>query len=292
MKYYEVHFTISCPNELLQDVCDVVAALGGEAGFETFEPTTDGMKGYVQQALFSTEMLDAALQQLPFHDVSVSYTVAEADDRDWNATWEEEGFEPIYVGNQLAIHDGVHLPYPTDNDADRLQVEIDAKLAFGTGNHATTRMMCGELMELQLAGKRILDCGTGTGVLAIVALLKGAAQAVAYDIDEWSVDNARHNAVLNHVDSRLTAILGDAAVIDTLDGTFDVVMANINRNILLADMPRFLRAMHAESVLLLSGFYHDDVPLLTDRAQELGLRFVYERNEDEWACLKFIRSED
>ena len=131
----------------------------------------------------------------------------------------------------------------------------------------------------------ILDCGTGTGILAIAALKLGAEKAVGYDIDEWSVDNARHNAVINQVEERFTSLLGDATILDTLEGTFDVVMANINRNILLNDMPRFVSKMHKGSTLLLSGFYEEDVPQLIDKAQELGLTLVSKSTENKWASL-------
>ncbi len=284
MKYYEVKFTISAPTTLLCDVRDVVASIAGEAGFESFEEIGDGLKGYVQQSLFSDEALASMLTTLPFPDVSVKYEVSEAEDRDWNEQWEQEGFEPIYVDESLVIHDGRHLPHSADS---RLAVEIDAQLAFGTGNHQTTRMVAAALLSLPLEGKTILDCGTGTGILAIVALLRGASRAVGYDIDEWSVDNARHNAVLNHVGDRFQSLLGDSAVISGLNATFDVVTANINRNILLHDLPLMRQAMSARGSLLLSGFYCDDIPLLTAKAAELGLELTDTRRENDWACLTF-----
>ena len=285
MKYFEVKFTISAPEESFSDVCDVLAAMAGEIGFETFEETTEGLTGYIQQEAFDADALDGMVATLPFPNATVSYTVSEAEDRDWNEQWEQDGFEPISIGDHLIIYDGRHLP-PTPS---RLTIQIDAKLAFGTGNHATTRMMAAALMALPLEGKRILDCGTGTGILAIVALLGGAAHAVGYDIDEWSVNNARHNAELNGVEQRFTAILGDSTVIPSLNGKFDVVVANINRNILLADLPRMRQAMNdaAGATLLLSGFYTDDVSLLTAKAAAFGLVLKNKRHEGEWACLEF-----
>ena len=290
MKYYEVRFHISAPEELLQDVRDVLAALAGELGFESFEDTPYGLKGYVQQACLEPAAIDELTAALPFEGVSVQSEVAQAEDKDWNQQWEEEGFDPIAVGGHLIIHDGRHLPDGVSNDdtdEEMLSVEIDAKLAFGTGNHATTRMMAEAIMESQLEGKTLLDCGTGTGVLAIVALLKGARQAVGYDIDEWSVRNANHNAVLNRVDGRFTSILGDAAVIEDLPlHSFDVVTANINRNILLADMPRMLQALKPDGTLLLSGFYQEDIALLQAKAESLGLSVHSTRHEGEWAMME------
>ena len=164
-------------------------------------------------------------------------------------------------------------------------------MAFGTGTHETTRMICAELISLShsltSSPSRVLDCGTGTGILSIAALKLGATQAIGYDIDEWSVDNARHNAVINRVDDRFTSLLGDASVIDTIDGQFDLVLANINRNILLADMPRFVSKMHQGSLLILSGFYTADSPLLIEKAQNLGLSLKSQNQDQDWACLVF-----
>lgn len=280
MKYYEVKFNIQAPEALFESVCDVVSALAGEAGFETFEEHVDGLTGYIQQQLFDQELLESVLATLPFPDASVSYQVSEAEDKDWNAAWEQEGFAPIVVDDRIVIHDGVHLP---DAHHTTLNIEIDARMAFGTGTHETTRMMVSALLALPLEGKRVLDCGTGTGILAICALKLGARECVAYDIDEWSVDNVRHNAVINGVE--LTPLLGDATILDKVDGHFDLVVANINRNILLADMPRFRAKMAPGARLVLSGFYTADIPLLTAEAARLGLSLTACREDHDWACI-------
>ena len=280
MKYYEVNFTLSPLNS---DACDLLAALAGEAGFETFEETEAGLTGYVQQQLFDPSQLDELLQSFPFPDVNVSYTVGEAEDRDWNEQWEQEGFDPIVVDNRLVIHDGRHLPEQLSTVNYQLSIEIDARLAFGTGTHETTRMVCSTLLTLPLDGKRVLDCGCGTGILGIVAMKLGASACTAYDIDEWSVDNTRHNAVINQVE--LTPLLGDATILNKVEGTFDLVMANINRNILLLDMPRFREKMTKNAYLILSGFYTNDIPLINDKAMSLGLKMVSQKEENGWACL-------
>ena len=277
MKYYEVEFTIS---PLSADAADLLASLAGEAGFETFEETETGLKGYVQQSLFSEDALRECIDDFPFEGTSIIYNVREAEDRDWNEQWEQEGFEPIVISDQLVIHDGRHLP----EVGSKISIEIDAKLAFGTGTHETTRMICKELID-RSSGTRVLDCGTGTGILSIVALKLGATEAVGYDIDEWSADNARHNAVINRVDDRFTSLLGDSSVLDKVEGTFDLVLANINRNILLADMPRFVSKMHQGSVLILSGFYIADIEILVEKAKTLGLSPVFQNNDKDWACI-------
>ena len=286
MKYYEVDFTIDVMQELFCDARDVLSAMAGEAGFETFEETEKGLLGYVQQALFRQEVLDEMLQAFPFEEAHIVYKVREAEDRDWNEEWEQEGFQPIVVGETCVIHDGRHLGEVCP-ESFPVNVEIDARLAFGTGTHETTRMMVARLLEQDLEGKRVLDCGCGTGILGIVALKRGASEAVGYDIDEWSVDNARHNAVINRVEERFESRLGDVSVLQDIAGEFDVILANINRNILLADMEHFRRKMADGGVLLLSGFYGEDTPLLTRRAEELGWGCCAEKKDGEWACLSF-----
>ena len=294
MKYFEVTFTLS---PYSSDACDVLAALAGEAGFETFMETENGLTGYVQQTLFDEPTLKEALEDFPFEGVSISYDVQEAEDKDWNEQWEQEGFEPIEVrskmedGRGIVIHDGRHLP---ENISDQdIAIEIDAKLAFGTGTHETTRMVCATLLELftihssLFTPVKVLDCGTGTGILAISALKLGAKEAIGYDIDEWSVDNARHNAVINRVDDRFQSLLGDVSILKELDGTFDLVMANINRNILLADMPTMHAKMAPGARLILSGFYTADIPMLTEKAQSLGMTLMAQKEDNDWTCLVF-----
>ena len=278
MKYFEVEFNI---NPMSVDASDLLADLALEAGFETYEETENGLLGYVQQSLFDEDALRSCIADFPIEGTSIIYNVREAEDRDWNEQWEQEGFEPIIIP-PLAIHDGRHLP----EGKSEISIEIDAKLAFGTGTHETTRMICREIIQYA-RGARVLDCGTGTGILSIAALKLGAIDAIGYDIDEWSVDNALHNAIINGVDDRFDSKLGDASVIDTIEGEFDLVLANINRNILLADMPRFVSKMHSGSKLILSGFYTADSPLLIQKAADLGLTFVSQNQDQDWACLVF-----
>ena len=300
MKYFEVDFTIS---PYSADASDVLAAMAGEAGFETFEETETGLKGYVQQSLFDVSELKTALEDFPFEDTTISYDIREAEDRDWNEQWEQEGFEPIVISGEwreesgernvhtLVINDGRHLPDNSliaTHSSQLTSIEIDAKLAFGTGTHETTRMICSTLLDLKPEG-RVLDCGTGTGILSICALKLGAQEAIGYDIDEWSVDNARHNAVINQVDERFTSLLGDASILNKVEGTFDLVMANINRNILLNDMPQFVSKMNAGATLILSGFYTDDCQILIEKAQTLGLSLQQQKEDQQWACLVLKR---
>ncbi len=297
MNYFEVTFTIT---PCSQDAQDILSALAGEAGFETFEESSEGLVGYVQQQLFDQHILDAVLENFPIDETQIIYKVREAENRDWNEQWEQEGFEPIEVKSKmegendrtLIIHDGRHLPASsTSHLSSAISIEIDTHLAFGTGTHETTRMICAKLMGMHLVGCHVLDCGSGTGILGICALKLGAASCTAYDIDEWSVDNTRHNAVINQVDDRLTILHGDATLLDTLPmcqnapHRFDLVMANINRNILLQDMEHFVSVMASGATLILSGFYKSDCDILKKQAESLGLVLRETSYDGDWACM-------
>ena len=279
MKYFEVDFQLS---PLSQDACDILAALTADAGFESFEETQHGIRGYVQQPLLDRQALEDIVNNFPIMGTNIIYTINKAEDKDWNEQWEQEGFEPIIVGNnRLAIHDGRHLPsQPAD-----ISVEIDARLAFGTGTHETTQMICEWMLDMPMKGLRVMDAGCGTGILGIVALKLKASHVTAYDIDEWSSNNTYHNAVINRVDSQLSVYCGDASLLDSKTADYDLVLANINRNILLNDMPRFCQIMKQDAKLILSGFYTEDIPLLEARGKELGLTLTGAKNRDKWASI-------
>lgn len=279
MKYFEVDFQLS---PLSQDACDILAALTADAGFESFEETQHGIRGYVQQPLLDRQALEDIVNNFPIMGTNIIYTINKTEDKDWNEQWEQEGFEPIIVGNnKLAIHDGRHLPsQPAD-----ISVEIDARLAFGTGTHETTQMICEWMLDMPMKGLRVMDAGCGTGILGIIALKLKASHVTAYDIDEWSSDNTRHNAIINCVDSQLSVYCGDASLLDSKTADYDLVLANINRNILLNDMPRFCQIMKQDAQLILSGFYTEDIPLLEARGKELGLTLTGTKNRDKWASI-------
>lgn len=279
MKYFEVDFQLS---PLSQDACDILAALTADAGFESFEETQHGIRGYVQQPLLDRQALEDIVNNFPIMGTNIIYTISETEDKDWNEQWEQEGFEPIIVGNnRLAIHDGRHLPsQPAD-----ISVEIDARLAFGTGTHETTQMICEWMLDMPMKDLRVMDAGCGTGILGIVALKLKASHVTAYDIDEWSSDNTRHNAVINRIDSQLSVYCGDASLLDSKTADYDLVLANINRNILLNDMPHFCQIMKQDAKLILSGFYTEDIPLLEARGKELGLTLTGAKNRDKWASI-------
>lgn len=287
MKYYVANFDIECADELLQPARELLSAAACEAGFEAFEDTDNGIAGYVQRPLYDKEALDAAIADYMPEGTQVTYNIEEVPDQDWNQDWEDQGFEPIGVSDNLVIYDAKHTDMSMfAGDDGVMRIFIEARNAFGTGTHQTTRMILRRLLGMDLTGKSVLDCGCGTGILGIVALRLGANRVLGYDIDEWSSENAKHNAALNGVDN-LDVLLGDASVLDGVKEEFDVVIANINRNILLNDMTAFRSHLKTGGRLILSGFYETDVPMLEQAAQSNGLAIIDVVTDGEWACAMF-----
>lgn len=317
MKYlaalFHIHTTCgkaSAGSPSIETARDVLSALAGDAGFEAFEDIPSGVKGYVQADLFNKEALDNLIETFPLHNVSINYSLEDIIDKDYNEAWESIGFEPFIVNNKIVVHDSLHAFGPMPADA--IDITIDARQAFGTGTHETTRMMLSQLAGMQLLGKNVLDCGCGTGILSIAASKLGARHVTAYDIDEWSVRNTMHNSKINNVEN-IETLHGDASVIMSViglsdispapdnhsysnersrpNGIFDIVMANINRNILLADMPVMRRAMGEKSTLMLSGFYDNDTEALVSKAKTLSLRCTDKTVDNRW-CLLLLAPAD
>lgn len=282
MKYLVAEFKIECQDGMIQIARDLLTDALGEAGFETFEDTEDGIKGYVQESLFDENAMNDVISNFMLPDVSINANIQEAEYKNWNEEWEEAGFERININDSITIYDARHDD--GNGIASGISIGIETKQAFGTGTHETTRMIVSTLLNIDLKGKRVLDCGCGTGILGIAASKLGASEVVGYDIDEWSSENANHNAELNGV-GNMKVMLGDASVLKSVEGKFDVVLANINRNILLADMPAFVSVMADESLLILSGFYASDVDLLIEKASSLGLSKIDSKSDSEWTCL-------
>ena len=284
MKYLVAKFKIATSEDLLQVCKDLLADSAAEAGFESFEETQEGLEAYVQKELFDKDALDASIADFPIEGTDISYTIEDSEDKDWNEEWEEQGFDPICVDDQVLIYDAKHPELHPTTSPDHIEIGIEAKLAFGTGNHETTRMIVSTLLNMNLYKMRVLDCGCGTGILGLVASKLGASEVVGYDIDEWSVENAKHNAQLNGVDN-LEVYFGNASVINHISGVFDVVLANINRNILLEDMKSFRGVLNEGGYMILSGFYEEDIPVLLEKAKEFGLYESGRRTDNNWACL-------
>lgn len=288
MEYQEVRFSIACEDTLKEVAADLLTDMASDCGFEAFTNDEHGLVGYAQTEEFDKFGLDAMIADFPIDGVTITYTVEKAPDENWNETWEDNGFEPIDVSGKCVIYDARHTSPDDTADDGRMPIFIEARQAFGTGTHETTRMIVSRLMAMDLKDCNVLDCGCGTGILAIASLKLGAAKAVAYDIDEWSVNNSRHNAALNGVDDRIEVLHGNSTVLNHVSGVFDIVLANINRNILLADMGNFCKVMRHGTILIISGFYEEDVSLLLEEAQKHDLSEVGHITENNWTCMTLV----
>ena len=278
MKYFEFTFrTQPCT----ETVNDVLAAILGEVGFESFVECEGGLTAYIQQTLCDENAIKIAIAEFPLPDTDITYTYTEAEDKDWNEEWEKNFFQPIIIGNRCVIHSTFHQDVPKAE----YDIVINPQMAFGTGHHETTSLIIGELLDSDLQGKSLLDMGCGTSILAILARMRGASPCTAIDIDEWCVRNSLENIELNGVDN-IAVSQGDASSLKS-KGPFDMVIANINRNILLADMKHYIARMNPGAELLMSGFYIDDIPVIREEAERNGLHFVHHREKNRWAAVKF-----
>ena len=288
MEYYVTHFTILADASLMQSCRELLADTVAEAGYEAFEDTTDGVDAYIQTQLLNPELTKQLIDDFPNAEATITFTSEEVEQENWNAEYEKEVFDPIRVGDTCIIYDA------TSPEADQLaasapiSIAIDQHMAFGNGAHETTKMIVTELVTSDLKDKRVLDCGCGTGILSIVAKRCGATHVTAYDIDEWSVENTRHNANINNIEL-IDVLLGDVSVLSHVDGVFDIIVANINRNILINDMSQIIETLAPGGSLILSGFYEEDIPLLKEAAQQLGLHETKQTTDNSWAMLIFKR---
>lgn len=283
MKYLEVTFTTHPCNETVNDV---VSALAGEIGFESFVECEGGIQAYIQQTLFDEEALKEMVVNFPLPDTRIEYTIKEAEDKNWNEEWEKNFFQPIVIGDRCCIHSTFHKDTPKTE----YEILINPQMAFGTGHHETTSMMIGRLLNNNLEGLSLLDMGTGTGILAILAAMRGAEKVVGVEIDPAAYENAVDNIKLNDTPEVELRLGGAETVTET--GAFDFVMANINRNIILDDIAVYARAMKPKGRMFLSGFYVDDIDMIVNAARALGLCLTSVIANKNWANICFTRIEN
>jgi len=278
MNYYELLFTTITTEDYQQDL--LINALG-EVGFDTFEEVDLGFKAYIPADDFNEELVRETL--LPYRDLfTFSYEVTLIPQKNWNEVW-ESNFEPITIGDQVFVRATFHEPRPEF----KYEIVIDPKMAFGTGHHQTTAMMLQLMLENDFAGKEVLDMGCGTGILAIMAAKLGAGRIVAIDYDPVCYDSTIENAQLNHIDN-ITALCGSKEVIP--EEQYDVILANINRNILIDQMSRYAEALKPDGEIYFSGFYETpDLDIITDEARKYGLKYIIHKKDKEWVAAKFIK---
>ena len=277
MKYFEVTFTAQPCNET---ITDVLSGLTADIGFESFVECENGMKAYIQQSQFDEAALQQVVEDFPIPDASISYSITEPEDKNWNEEWEKNFFQPIVIDNRCVIHSTFHKDVPQAE----YDIVINPQMAFGTGHHETTSLILGELLDADLKGKSVLDMGCGTSILAILAAMRGAYPLTAIDIDDWCVNNSKDNIALNHVEG-IKVMLGDASLLKGMQ-PFDIIIANINRNILLADMKHYAACMHKDSEINMSGFYVQDIPCIREEGERLGMEFIHHKEKNNWAAVK------
>lgn len=279
MNYYEISFTYESPVET-EILNDILAAELGEIGFESFTETGEGLQGYIKDSLYDATTLEEKLAVFPLENVTIHHTTQVVESKDWNEEWEKNYFKPIRIGNDCIIRASFHEAEPGYTHT----IIIDPKMAFGTGNHETTYLMIGEMLKLDLEGKELLDMGCGTAVLAILARMKGAKRVVAIDIDEWAYNNAIDNTRLNATEDIQVALGGAEKIRDF--GQFDIVFANINRNILLNDIHHYTESMKNGAYLFMSGFYTEDIPVIEEECQRNGLTWLSHTGKNNWVAVK------
>ena len=285
MDYYEIIFT--CDSTLDTTlVYDLLAGELVEIGFESFVQKKDGLTAYIPAVNYQAEKLDKYLAQFPLEDVRFCYTSNLIKARDWNEVWEQNYFQPVHIGKECLLR----APFHPEASGFRYEIIIHPKMAFGTGNHETTNLMIRTILALDPEGKDVLDMGCGTAVLAILAAKKGAGRVVAIDIDEWAYQNALENCRLNNV-SHVHAVLGGAEQIPAA-GMFDYIFANINRNILLHDIPAYCRALKTEGSIFLSGFYKEDIPVIEAKCKQNGLDVLSFSEQNNWIVVHVGRDSE
>lgn len=278
MNYLEFKFLIEPP----QPASEILIAELGMAGFESFVENEDGITAYIPTEEYEAETM-TGIHILQSNEFDISFTQTEIEQVNWNVEW-EKNFHPIIVNEQC----GVRAPFhPKPNVT--YDIVIEPKMSFGTGHHATTHMMIEFLLQHDLQGKKVLDMGCGTGVLAIVAEKRGASKIDAIDIDNWCYQNTVENVERNEC-SKIEAFEGGAELLQ--DQHYDVIIANINRNILLEDMSSYYQSLNKGGELYLSGFYARDIPVIKEECEKYGLQYDDYIEREEWVALRFLKNND
>lgn len=280
MNYIEASFTCNPNNEIIREVLSAELA---DAGFESFVDNEEGIAAYIQEKLFDKPVIEQIIRDFPMEAV-ISFTHTLLPGKNWNEEWEKNYFEPLVIDNKCVIKSTFHQ----HQGEFEYNILIDPKMAFGTGHHQTTELMIREILKEDFAGKSTLDMGCGTAILAILASMRGADPILAIDIDEWAYDNAKENLNLNRI-SNVDVQIGGAELLNPEKSTFDIILANINRNILLQDINRYASVLNNKGSLFMSGFYTEDIQSITDECSKYGLSFSHYGSKDNWAVVKFVK---
>ena len=278
--YYRVRIDVA---ECTEDITDLAAAYLADAGFESFEPDSTGLTAYIKrEAGDGVKIAEESLSDFPMEsDFKITGEVIEGED--WNEEWEKNYFKPLRIEGRCVIHSTFHREVPEAE----YDIVIDPKMAFGTGHHDTTSQMVKHILDLPLQGKSVIDMGTGTGILGILAAMRGAERVIGIEIDEAAYENAKENVTLNGV--KMELIHGDATALSGLEPA-DYLFANINRNIILGDIDRYAGRLKSGGEMLLSGFYDTDIAMIAEAASRYDLREETRLVSDaRWVALRLIK---
>ena len=275
MNYIEFNFKVTP----LQPASDILLAELGELGFDSFVETEDGLQAYILEEYYKEDLLKYVFV-LNNPEFEITYNTKIIEQVNWNAEW-EKNFTPIVVSDNCRVRAPFH-----DKGNEEYDIIIEPKMSFGTGHHATTHMMIQHILKDDFIGKKVLDMGCGTAVLAILAEMRGAGPLDAIDIDEWCYLNSIENAERNNC-TKITVEQGDASLLS--NRKYDIIIANINRNILLNDMKTYANCLSKDGVIYLSGFYEEDLDLIKSECTNQGLTYVNHYVKDQWVAAKFIK---
>ncbi len=278
MNYLKLTIRISPFEEWFRDL--LIASLG-EAGFDSFVETENGFEGYVEESAFNLSETEKILCSSDKR-FSVSYEVEKTENKNWNEEWEKNYFAPLLVAGRCLIRAPFHTEFP----AAEIELVIEPNMAFGTGNHETTSMMMEFILQIEVQNKSVLDMGCGTGILAILAAKLGAKPVTAIDIDEWSFRGTLENATRNNVPF-IKIRKGDASLLKS--DKYDLIFANIQRNVIFNDLPKYTSVLNGKGMLLVSGFYSHDLDIIKNRASEEGLKFMKSAEKNNWVAALFSK---
>jgi len=278
MNYTQISFTLSPDN---QENREILVAMLESLPFKSFDETEEKIMGYIPGETFDSTEIEEATNFLSF---SVQFKSEIIPDKNWNEVWEKNYFKPLLIGARCLVRAPFHTEYPSAE----YELVIEPKMAFGTGNHETTTLVAEQILKIDLTGKTVLDMGCGTGILGMLASLKGAEKVTAIDIDSWSYESTIENAKLNNINN-LEAKLGDAHLLG--NELFDVIFANIHKNVIIADLPAYFSVLNPGGTIFLSGFYKNDMTDVKQNAESLGLLEQSFQERNNWVVYIFNKAE-
>ena len=277
MEYTKVSFSIK-PNT--QAAQEILTAQLAEFAFDSFEETPDGLNAYIPSSEYSAQDVKS-IQILHGDEFYISFEAEAMPDQNWNETWEKYYFDPIVIGNKCVIHSAFH----TDVPKAQYNILIEPKMAFGTGHHETTGLMVKHIIDMDFTNKNVLDMGCGTGILGILAAMRGAKKVLGIDIEEWAFNNANENISSNNI-KNMEVLCGDASLLG--QQKFDVILANINRNILLEDISKYKQVLNDGGTLLLSGFYTNDLVAINKECNANNLIKKIVQEDNNWVAVAYM----